>query len=112
MGRLIARPHVSALVGLAGRRWLAELELPTEERETLEGCMRQIEFLDEEIAALERVIARAALESAEIRRLLSVPGVNVIGAPYRFWADSIRPAPTGRVTPPGTAITAVGIAGP
>ena len=72
MGRLIARPHVSALVGLAGRRWLAELELPTEERETLEGCMRQIEFLDEEIAALERVIARAALESAEIRRLLSV----------------------------------------
>ena len=80
MRRLIARPQVSDLFGLAGRRWLSELELPTEERETLDGCMRQIEFLDEEIEALERVIASAALESAEIRRLMSVPGVNVICA--------------------------------
>jgi transposase len=80
MRRLIARPQVSDLFGLAGRRWLAGLELPAEERETLDGCMRQIEFLDQEIEALERVIAAAALESAEIKRLMSVPGVNVIVA--------------------------------
>jgi transposase len=42
--------------------------------------MRQIEFLDTEIAAVERLIAQAALSSPEIRRLMSVPGVNVIVA--------------------------------
>jgi transposase len=80
MRRLVAKPKVSDLFGQAGRRWLAELELPDEERETVDGCLRQIEFLDAEIAASDRVIARDALERPEIRRLLTVPGVNVITA--------------------------------
>ena len=42
--------------------------------------MRQIEFLDAEIAAVERLIARDALSSPQIRRLMTVPGVNVIVA--------------------------------
>jgi len=42
--------------------------------------MRHIEFLDSEIATVERQIASEALRSAEIRRLMSVPGVNVICA--------------------------------
>jgi len=42
--------------------------------------VRQIEFLDTEIAAVERLIAQATLGSEEIRRLMSVPGVNVIVA--------------------------------
>ena len=37
-------------------------------------------FLDTEIAAVERVIARAALASPQIGRLITVPGVNVIVA--------------------------------
>jgi transposase len=78
--RLVPRPRVSDLFGLAGRRWLAELELPEDERETVDGCLRQIDFLERELRELERVIARAALESAEARRLMTVPGVNVITA--------------------------------
>ncbi|MBA3263252.1 MAG: IS110 family transposase [Thermoleophilaceae bacterium] len=39
-----------------------------------------IEFLDAEIAAVERLIAQDALGSKEIKRLMSVPGVNVIVA--------------------------------
>ena len=78
--RLIARPGFSDLFGVAGRRWLAELELPVEERETIDGCLRQIEFLDLEIAEVERLIARDALAWPEVRRLMSVPGVNVIVA--------------------------------
>lgn len=78
--RLIARPEVSDLFGLAGRAWLSEVELPVEERETVDGCLRQIEFLDQEIATVERTVAQVALESVEIRRLMSVPGVNVIVA--------------------------------
>jgi transposase len=42
--------------------------------------MRHVEFLDSEIAAVERQIAREALCSLEIRRLMTVPGVNVIAA--------------------------------
>jgi transposase len=78
--RLMGRPPVSDLFGVKGRRWLGSLELPLEESETVEACLRHIEFLDSEIAAVERHIAAQALRSAEIRRLMTVPGVNVICA--------------------------------
>jgi transposase len=78
--RLVAKPKVSDLFGVAGRRWLEGLELPAEERETVDACLRQIDFLEGELAEVERVIANDALASPEIRRLMSVPGVNVITA--------------------------------
>jgi transposase len=78
--RLITKPAVSDLFGRAGRRWLREVELPVEERETVDGCLHQIDFLDEEIAAVERQVATDALGSPEIKRLMTVPGVNVIVA--------------------------------
>ena len=56
------------------------LELPNKETETIGACSRHIEFLDGEIAAVERQIASDALDSHEIRRLMTVPGVNVICA--------------------------------
>jgi hypothetical protein len=66
--------------GVKGRKWLAGLALAVEERETVDGAMRQITFLDSEIAGVEQLIASAALESGEIKRLMTVPGVNVIVA--------------------------------
>jgi transposase len=78
--RLITKPAVSDLFGLAGRRWLREVELPVEERETVDGCLRQIDFLDEEIAEVERAIATDALGAPQVKRLMTVPGVNVIAA--------------------------------
>jgi transposase len=78
--RLVGKPPMSDLFGVKGREWLRSLELPVEECETVEGCMRHVEFLDAEIAAVERQIAREALGSKEIRQLMSVPGVNVIAA--------------------------------
>jgi hypothetical protein len=42
--------------------------------------MRQVEFLDSEIAQVERLIAAEALSWPEVKRLMSVPGVNVIVA--------------------------------
>jgi transposase len=77
---LVGRPPFSDLFGVKGRRWLAELELPEEERESVDSALRQIEFLDSEIAEVERLIAKEALGSVEIRRLMTVPGVNVIVA--------------------------------
>ena len=78
--RLIAKPALSDLFGLAGRQWLRQVELPPEERETVDGCLRQIGFLDQEVTATEQAIAQAALSSAEVKRLMTVPGVNVIVA--------------------------------
>ena len=80
MRRLQGKPPVSDLFGVKGRRWLSELELPVEESETIESALRHVEFLDTEIAAVERLIAREALASAHARRLMTVPGVNVICA--------------------------------
>jgi len=71
---------VSDLFGAAGRRWLAGLELPADERETVDGCLRVLDFLGGEVAGLERAVARHALHSAEIRRLVTIPGVNLISA--------------------------------
>ena len=76
MRRLIGRPPFSDLFGAKGRRWLCGLALPQEERESVDSALRQIEFLDSEIEAVERLISAAALESAEVRRLMTVPGVN------------------------------------
>ena len=77
---LVGRAPFADLFGKKGRAWLAELDLPCEERETVDAGIRQIEFLDSEIDAVERLIATDALESPEIRRLMTVPGVNVICA--------------------------------
>ena len=74
---LCERAPVTDCFGKAGRRWLAELALPVDERLTLDGCLRQIDFLDAEIAALDREIARVALTWPEVLRLMSIPGVNV-----------------------------------
>jgi transposase len=78
--RLQGRPPCSDLFGVKGRRWLAGLKLPVEERESVDAGIRQIDFLDAEIAAVERLIAQQALGWPEIRRLMTVPGVNLICA--------------------------------
>ena len=91
--RLQERPPFADLFGISGRRWLADLELPVEERESVDAGLRQIAFMDTEIAAVDRLIAQQALAWPEIRRLMTVSGVNLIcaasflaaiGEPSRF----------------------------
>ena len=78
--RLQGKPPCSDLFGVKGRRWLAGLELPVEERESVDAGIRHIDFLDREIAAVERLVAQQALNWPEIGRLMTVPGVNLICA--------------------------------
>jgi len=80
--RLQGKPPCSDLFGVKGRQWLAGLELPPEERESVDAGIRHIDFLDSEIAAVERLIAQQALGWPEIRRLMTVPAVN-LSAPRR-----------------------------
>src|SRR5918998_308661 len=77
---LNGRPPVSDVFGKRGRRWLSELELPADEHDTIAACLRQIDFLDGEIAGVDRHLAAHALASAEIRRLMTIPGVDVTTA--------------------------------
>jgi len=91
--RLQAKPPFADLFGVKGRQWLAGLELPVEERESVDAGLRQIAFLDAEVAAVDRLVAQQALAWPEIRRLMTVSGVNLIcaasflaaiGEPSRF----------------------------
>ncbi len=77
---LKGRPPVTDVFGKAGREWLRGLELAPDERETVDGALRQVDFLDEEVALIERELAAQALASEEIRRLMTVPGVSLISA--------------------------------
>ncbi len=77
---LKARPPVSDLFGVHGRRWLAGQALPADERETVEACLRQIDFLAAEIAVIDRALAELALASEQMRRLMTLPGVSFVTA--------------------------------
>ena len=74
---LLGRPPVSDLFGRKGRVWLAEQQLPEEETETVHGCLRQIDFLNGEIAQLDQKIAEQALAWPGLCRLLTIPGVDI-----------------------------------
>jgi transposase len=77
---LIARPKVSDLFGRAGRQFMATLVLPADERHTLDGCLRQVDFLGEELAVIDRAIAEQVLASDDMRRLITIPGVDATTA--------------------------------
>jgi transposase len=77
---LKGRPPMSDVFGRAGRRWLARLELPAHEQRVVESCLREVDFLSHEVAALESELARLALSSEQVKRLMSVPGVSLVSA--------------------------------
>ncbi len=77
---LKGRPPATDVFGKRGRRWLTDLELPVDEHDTIAACLRQIDFLDAEIARVDRHLAEHALNSAEIKRLMTIPGIDVTTA--------------------------------
>ena len=102
---LKGRPPVSDVFGSAAAPGFGALELPADERETLAGCLRQVDFLDREVSGVERGLARSALGSDQIRRLISVPGVNLVSA-ATFVAVV---GEVGRFPTPGKLVSYVGL---
>jgi transposase len=80
MRRLKGQPPCSDLFGVKGRKWLRRLSLPPEEAETVGAALRHIAFLEREIEQVERMVAKQMLTWPEAKRLMTVPGVNLIGA--------------------------------
>lgn len=77
---LIERPKVADLFGAKGRAWLATVALADDEQLTLDGALRQLDFLDGEVGRLDGEIARRVVGDPDVRRLMTIPGVNVTTA--------------------------------
>lgn len=61
------------------------------------GRLRQVDFLDGELRALEAALATQALANPQILRLMSVPGVNVnTAAAFMAAVGGIRRLPTAK----------------
>jgi transposase len=91
------RSPATDVFGAVGRRWLAGQELPPDEREMVEACLRGIDHLDREVAVIDRALAELVLASSELRRLLTLPGVNFVTACALLGAiGEVRRFPTAR----------------
>lgn len=77
---LKGKPPMTDLFGVNGRRWLASQALPPDEAETVDACLRQVDFLGSEIELVDRRIAGQVVGSEEIRRLMSLPGFGPVAA--------------------------------
>jgi transposase len=73
---LVARRPAADLFGHKGRGWLAEQELPADERQAVAALLRQLDFHGHELRLIEAQLARVALAREEVRRLMTIPGVD------------------------------------
>jgi transposase len=73
---LVPRCPAADLFGHKGRRWLAEQELAADERQAVEALLRQLDFHAEELKLIDASLAQVALARAEVKRLMTIPGVD------------------------------------
>lgn len=68
------------LFGKAGQRWLAQQDLPADERAVVDGTQRLLASLETEIEALDRPLAEHALGDSRVQHLVTIPGVGLVTA--------------------------------
>jgi len=76
------RPPMTDLFGVKGRVWLAAqcAALPVDERQSVDACLRQIDFIKSEVELVDVEIAKQVMASPDIRRLMTLPGVSGVTA--------------------------------
>ena len=72
-------PHAD-LFGNRGRNWLLAQHLPPDEREAVERHLREYDRLGEDLKVVERELARDALVDANVKRLMTIPGIDMVVA--------------------------------
>ena len=77
---LIPRCPYADLFGGKGRAWLEAQYLPDDERESVRRHIDEYSRLTEAQVGLEREIARTALADLNIKRLMTIPGIDMIVA--------------------------------
>lgn len=78
LARRLLRAPVTDLFGIRGRAWLAALELPPEERLTVDAALTLDAALSGQVAAAERAIATAVVDDPRVRHLLTIPGIGLV----------------------------------
>jgi transposase len=73
---LIPRCPAADLFGIKGRCWLANQPLPADEQFAVEALVRQLDFHGQELRIIDAALGRAALDSPEVKRLMTIPGVD------------------------------------
>lgn len=73
---LVPRCPAADLFGRKGRAWLAEQALPDDERQAVQALLRQLDFYGEELRVIDAELGRVALDREEVRRLMTIPGVD------------------------------------
>ena len=91
---LSGRGPTGDLLAKKGREWLIGLQLPADERATVLRCLREADFLTRELAIVDREIARYAVGCSEIRRLMTIPGVDVTTAATLHGHDRAHRSPS------------------
>jgi transposase len=73
---LVPRCPAADLFGIKGRAWLAEQDLPADEHAAVSALLRQLDFHAEELRLIDRDLGQVALDRSEVRRLMTIPGVD------------------------------------
>jgi transposase len=90
---LVPKPPVADLFGIKGRCWLANQPLPPDEELAVEALLRQLDFHGQELRIIDASLGRIGLEREEVKRLMTIPGVDAtvalsivaaVGDFYRF----------------------------
>ena len=69
-------PHAD-LCGAKGRSWLSEQIVPEDERLAIDRHLREFDRLGDDLRVIERDLARSALEDEGVKRLMTIPGVDM-----------------------------------
>ena len=72
-------PHAD-LFGPRGRAWLLAQALPPDERDAVDRHLREYDRLSEDLRVVERGLARDALADLNVKRLMTIPGIDMVVA--------------------------------
>ena len=97
-------PHADIL-GPKGRAWLLTQLLPDDESAAIERHIREYDRLTDDLRVVERELARDALGSAETKRLMTIPGIDMVVAVGLLAAIG----PIDRFTSPGRLVAFLGL---
>jgi transposase len=73
---LIPRCPAADLFGKKGRVWLSEQPLPLDERVGIEQRLHELDRLAEDLVVIDRALGIEVLHDANLKRLLTITGVN------------------------------------
>ena len=97
-------PHADIL-GPKGRAWLLAQLLPDDESAAIERHIREYDRLTDDLRVVERELARDALGSAETKRLMTIPGIDMVVAVGLLAAIG----PIERFASPGRLVAFLGL---